>query len=66
MQFNEKSKDSGHGSCDVQGEDYKLIIDISSDFEIEAEVEDEQSDNEVQDEPLRRSTRQRRQPNYYG
>lgn len=39
VQFNEKSKDSGQGSRDVQHEDYKLIIDISSDIE----VEDEQS-----------------------
>ena len=33
VQFNEKFKDSGQGSRDVQGEDYKLIIDMSSDIE---------------------------------
>ena len=39
---------------------------MSSDIDIVAEAKDEQPDNEVQDEPPRRSTRQTRQPNYYG
>ena len=63
MQFNE---DGGKGSSNAQSEDYKLIIDMSSDIEIEAETEDEQPENEVQDEPPRRSRRQRKPPNYYG
>ena len=41
----------------VQEEDYKLVIGISS--EVEAESEDEQSNYEIQNEPLRQSTRQR-------
>jgi hypothetical protein len=47
VQFNE---DGGQTSSNAQSEDYRLIIDMSSDIEIEAETEDEQLENEVQDE----------------
>ena len=66
VQFNEKPKNSGQGLSDVQREDYKLVVDMSSDLEIENEPEDEQPDNETQEEQPRRSTRERRQPDYYG
>ena len=42
----------------------KLIIDLSSDIEIE--IDEKQSDGEIKEVPLRWSTRQRSQPDYYG
>ena len=39
---------------------------MSSDNDIEDEIEEEQPDTDVQDEAPRRSTRERRQPDYFG
>ena len=61
VQFNEKSRKFNSGQ-DVQEQDYKLIIDLSNDIEIETEG----PDSEIQEVPLRRSTRQRSHPDYYG
>ena len=65
VRFNENIQECKQGSSDAQVDDYKLIIDTSSDIDIETEGEDVQLRNDDH-EPPRRSTRQRRQPNFYG
>ena len=68
VKFNEGSKNCTQGSLDVKVDDYTLIVDMSSetDPDTESETEDEQPNNENGDEPSRRSTRQRRPPDFYG
>lgn len=46
LQFNEKFKDMKQTSPSAQDEDYRLVINISNDIEIEAESEDEQPNDE--------------------
>lgn len=65
VKFNEMSNNNEQGSQDVQDEDYKLVIDMSSKNDTEADTE-EQPEIAVQDEAPRRSTRERRQPDFYG
>ena len=70
VRFNEKAKDCRHDSHDVTNEDYQLIVDFSHGVgsETDHDNEEEQPNHEDHghDEPPRRSTRQRRQPDYYG
>ena len=49
-------------------DDYKLVVDMSSETHPDtvSETEDEQPNNENDDEPSRRSTRQRRPPDFNG
>ena len=54
VEFNEDGRQT---SSNTESEDYKLIIDMSSDIEIKAQTKDEQPENKVQNEPLRRSMR---------
>ena len=54
VEFNEDGRQT---SSNTESEDYKLIIDMSSDIEIEAQTEDEQPENKAKNEPPRQSMR---------
>ncbi len=56
-------KECGQDSHDVMKDDYKLIVDFS---EIEADRDTEEDQPNHEDHVPRRSTRQSRQPDYYG
>ncbi len=66
VRFNERAKECGQDSHDVMKDDYKLIVDFSE-IEADRDTEEDQPNHEDHDHPLpRRSTRQSRQPDYYG
>lgn len=64
VQFNVHEKDSKVLAND--DEDHHLILDFSSDCEPEATTESQPPSESVPEPVLRRSTRERHQPNYYG
>ena len=66
VQFNEKSKEKEQNPPDVRNEDYKLVIDMSTNTDTEVEAEEQQPDTEAQEEGPRRSSREKRQPDYFG
>ena len=61
VRFNENTQECKQRPSDAQVDDYKLIIDTSSDIDIKTEGEDVHPRNDDH-EPPRRSTNQRRQP----
>ena len=64
VRFNENEKDSEVvANRDV---DHHLVLDFSSDSETEAPTDGQSPDEGIPEQVLRRSTRERHQPNYYG
>ena len=67
VQFNERNKDHEQDSEDATNNDYQLIAEFSEVSDIESDHYTTQSENNQSESgELRRSTRQRRQPDFYG
>lgn len=68
VQFNEKAKECQQNTQDTVENDYQLIADFTEDSEIEMDHDVTQPEQVQESSPLepRRSTRTRKQPDYYG
>ena len=68
VQFNEKVEECPQNTEDIAKSDYQLTVEFSEGSEIEMEHDVIQPEQVKESSPLepRRSTRTRRQPNYYG
>ena len=68
VQFNEKVKECPQNTEDTAKSDYQLTVEFSEDSEIEMDHDVTQPEQVKESSPLepQRSTRTRRQPNYYG
>ena len=71
VQFNERSKDRGPNTQEVFDTDYRLIAEFSETSDTESnfdatQVTQPKVDEELNSEAPRRSTRQRKQPDFYG
>ncbi len=62
VQFDETPNDGEETEAETVN-DFKLIVDLSSESETESEMEDEQPNTENVDQP---PSRERKQPVYYG
>ena len=68
VQFNEKAKECPQNTEDTAKSDYQLTVEFSEGSEIEMDHDVTQPEQVKESSPLepQRSTRTRRQPNYYG
>ena len=64
VHFNEAEKEDKTVSDTDSSSNHRVVLDFSTESEIETEAES--SDDSVSEPQLRRSTRERHQPNYYG